>query len=49
MKVKMGKDSVVISDFDEIVELDVNPFLTSAIAQNSKALDARIRLAMAPK
>ena len=41
--------SQLISDFDEIVELDVNPFLTSAIAQNSKALDARIRLAMAPK
>lgn len=41
--------SQLITDFDEIVEVDVNPFLASAIPQNSRALDARIRLAVNPK
>lgn len=38
--------SQLVSDFDEILEIDVNPFLASAISQNSKALDARIRIAL---
>jgi len=41
--------SQLITDFDGIVEVDVNPFLASAIPQHSKALDARIRLAGNPK
>ncbi len=36
--------SQLISDFQEIVEVDVNPFLASALPQNSKALDARIKI-----
>ncbi|MFI5176658.1 MAG: acetate--CoA ligase family protein, partial [Terriglobia bacterium] len=33
------------TDIDEIVEVDVNPFLASATTHGSKALDARIRIA----
>ncbi|MFI5176530.1 MAG: acetate--CoA ligase family protein [Terriglobia bacterium] len=37
--------SQLMTDFDEIVEVDVNPFLASATTHGSKALDARIRIA----
>lgn len=36
--------SQLITDFDELVEIDVNPFWASAVANNSKALDARITI-----
>jgi acetyl coenzyme A synthetase (ADP forming)-like protein len=38
--------SQLVSDFHDIIEIDVNPFLASAIPQNSKALDARVRISL---
>jgi acetate---CoA ligase (ADP-forming) len=40
--------SQLTTDFDEIIEVDVNPFLASSAPQDSKALDARIRIALSP-
>ncbi|MDD5544421.1 MAG: acetate--CoA ligase family protein [Acidobacteriia bacterium] len=36
--------SQLVGDFQEIEEIDVNPFSASTLRQNSKALDARIRI-----
>ena len=38
------KLSQLITDFDEIIEMDINPLLASPIAANTKAVDARIRI-----
>jgi len=36
--------SQLITDFEEIIEMDINPLLTSPVAENTKAVDARIRI-----
>jgi acetyltransferase len=36
--------SQLVGDFDELAELDVNPFMATATAAGSKAVDARMRL-----
>ena len=40
----LARLSQLVGDFDEIAELDVNPFMASAAAGRSRAVDARIRL-----
>jgi len=39
--------SRMLSDFPEIVELDVNPFLAGFKGKDSCALDVRVRLELA--
>ncbi len=38
--------SQLVSDFQEIVEVDVNPFSASALRENTMALDARIKISL---
>jgi acyl-CoA synthetase (NDP forming) len=40
----LARLSQLVGDFDEVAELDVNPFMASSAAGRSRAVDARIRL-----
>jgi acetyltransferase len=41
--------SQLAHDFPEIVELDINPFMTFTESDRCKAVDARIRISLEPE